>query len=83
MVRLYQTIHLHSQTRYVDIFYISSLMFDFTEPSVTTSSRGKYNYYVDFFHMSLVWFDYAEPFVTTSSRANEVCRYLLHEFVDV
>ena len=33
--------------------------------------------------MSSVWFDYIEPFVTTSSQANEVCRYLLHEFVDV
>ena len=45
---------------------MSSLMFDYTEPSVTTSSRKK-----DFFHMSSVWSDYTELFVTTFSHGKQ------------
>ena len=53
-------------------------MFDYTESSVTTSSKRKRC--VDFFSHE---FDYTELFVTTSSQANKVYRYQLHEFVDV
>ena len=67
VLRLHRTVGNYIFTRYVDIFYMSSLMFDFTEPSITTSSHGNKVY-----RYLLHEFDFTEPSITTSTREKDV-----------